>query len=231
MSELYITRRVRVKTDKLYGPVHCSNDGNTTMCGEDINAKWGIQDRKHVEKIYEVTCKKCLKKLNAYYPNFGIAVGRDIDYVKKLEELFEFVSGADEEISTADLLKELKESGIDVSKMVSGIKDRIQAKRNMQQEDRSEPPPPSDYKQRLQEAIDGAEVSVFISDESGPRLWVVSLSDAYWLGGFDTKQEAMEFCNFHGIQNVVRGDDDYRRNTAPLKPEPPEIRVVRDSLI
>lgn len=55
---LYTVQRAKMKTDELFGPVHCSMTGNETMCGIVMDEKWWILTNA---SDGTPTCKKCLK--------------------------------------------------------------------------------------------------------------------------------------------------------------------------
>lgn len=57
MKPLYTIQRYRPKSDKLFGAIHYSDDGNTTLCGLEIDDRWWILTNN---RDGEATCKKCL---------------------------------------------------------------------------------------------------------------------------------------------------------------------------
>ena len=54
---LYTVCRCR-KDDTLYGHIHGSKDGETTLCNQKLDENWMIINNTFDGKI---TCKKCLK--------------------------------------------------------------------------------------------------------------------------------------------------------------------------
>jgi hypothetical protein len=62
---MYTVDRVYSKSEKHYGSVHGSEDGNITICGKEIeeNGTWFIVNNVFTGKI---TCKKCLKKIDEF---------------------------------------------------------------------------------------------------------------------------------------------------------------------
>lgn len=59
---LYTIQRCK-KDDTLYGPIHGSDNGETTLCGQDVDTNWWILNNTFDGII---TCKKCLKILTKY---------------------------------------------------------------------------------------------------------------------------------------------------------------------
>jgi len=56
----YKVQRCRITTDKLYGAVHGSFDGNVTVCGKEIESnKWWIMHNTHP---VDITCRECKKE-------------------------------------------------------------------------------------------------------------------------------------------------------------------------
>ena len=47
------------KRDKLYGPVHLTDDGNYTLCGAMLSG-----EQWYILREGEVTCKECRKEEN-----------------------------------------------------------------------------------------------------------------------------------------------------------------------
>jgi hypothetical protein len=58
MATQYTVQRAR-KDNTLYGPVHFSEDADTTLCGQTVDARWFILTTDGDGKA---TCKQCLKK-------------------------------------------------------------------------------------------------------------------------------------------------------------------------
>ena len=52
----YTVQKCRMKDNKLYGPIHASNDGNFTLCGHVINEHWWVLTN---DNTGEITCNKC----------------------------------------------------------------------------------------------------------------------------------------------------------------------------
>jgi len=61
---LYTIRRCnsnkKNEEDRMYGPSHGSADGEYTICGQILNCNWYITNNTFDG---EITCKKCIKKL------------------------------------------------------------------------------------------------------------------------------------------------------------------------
>jgi len=55
MSPLYTVQKI-TKSDKLYGPIHGSEDGSQTLCGKSIDENWYILNNNHDG---EMTCLEC----------------------------------------------------------------------------------------------------------------------------------------------------------------------------
>jgi len=63
-SSSYTVQKI-AKADYLYGPVHGSDTGNETLCGQETSYDWYILTTRSDGTI---TCKKCLKILNTPNP-------------------------------------------------------------------------------------------------------------------------------------------------------------------
>ena len=59
MNTLYTVQKINNK-DKLYGNTHGSHDGQSTVCGKQLDCYWYITDNTFTGII---TCKKCLQIL------------------------------------------------------------------------------------------------------------------------------------------------------------------------
>lgn len=57
---VYTARKVRIKTQRLCGPIHGSMDGERTVCGKTINCHWYILNNTFDGNI---TCGECLAAL------------------------------------------------------------------------------------------------------------------------------------------------------------------------
>jgi hypothetical protein len=45
-------------------------------------------------------------------------------------------------------------------------------------------------------------VEIVHSDETGEWVWVVTTDDCFWLDAFETREEAIAFCQTHGLPLV-----------------------------
>ena len=57
-SMKYLVSRIK-SDDTLFGPLHRSEDGFSTLCGKALNENWFIVDN---DGFGEITCKECLKR-------------------------------------------------------------------------------------------------------------------------------------------------------------------------
>jgi len=57
------TRYTVSEYDSLLGPVHGSDDGEITICGQELDHHWWIVDNTYDG---EITCKKCIKILDKF---------------------------------------------------------------------------------------------------------------------------------------------------------------------
>ena len=58
VNTIYTVNRCRKNSNNLYGASHGSDDGETTVCGLNLDHNWYITNNTFDGKI---TCKKCLK--------------------------------------------------------------------------------------------------------------------------------------------------------------------------